>query len=197
MSHPLIAHFERMTALTEGERSSILCSMVSRTLTKGSHLLREGEYGRETYFLVKGCIKQSTSRTGIEVVTNFYLDGDWIIGFEEPDGEMGSRFDLICMEECELVVGNEEKARSIFAAHPRLEPLARRVMETVLRAQHDQAATFLGDGPDDRYKKLVSDKPGLLQRVPQYDLASYLGIRPETLSRIRRKLLLEERGAKD
>lgn len=87
-----------------------------------------------------------------------------------------------------MVVSNEKEAQKIFKLFPRFETISRAVIEDYFSKQKNLHTSFLTDTPEQRYLKLMQLRPDLFQRVPQYQIASYIGVKPESLSRIRKKL---------
>jgi len=87
-----------------------------------------------------------------------------------------------------LVAGNEQQAQEMFQLFPRFETISRAVVEAVFNQQRNLLMSYLTDSPEQRYQKLLQSRPDLFQRIPQYQLASYIGVKPESLSRIRKRL---------
>jgi hypothetical protein len=102
-----------------------------------------------------------------------------------------SKHFLECLDECTLVVGNREKEELLYSQFPKLETVSRKVMEKVFAEQQELSGSYFTDSPEERYLNLMHTRPELLQRVPQYIIASYIGVKPESLSRIRRRLTLK------
>jgi CRP-like cAMP-binding protein len=162
--------------------------MVIKHYTKNDFLVKEGQYSDDTYFVLSGCVKQYKTFDGNDISTNFYTEGQWIISLENFDGKTPFLYNLICLEDTAVVIGNEEKAQALFKEFPRFEKVSRQVMESVLKEQQHSMASYITYKPEQRYLKLLAQRPDVFQRVPQYDIASYIGVKPESLSRIRKKL---------
>ena len=92
------------------------------------------------------------------------------------------------MENTTVVIGNDQQANELVKQFPAIESISRQIMETVFMAQQNLMFSYITDKPEQRYLKLLKARPDIFQRVPQYDIATYLGIKPESLSRIRKKL---------
>ena len=88
-----------------------------------------------------------------------------------------------------MAVLNYDKEQELFKRVPKYEALCRMSMEGDFGEQQEALAKFITSSPEQRYKTLLETRPDLLQRVPQYHLASYLGVKPESLSRIRKSRL--------
>lgn len=162
--------------------------MITRKLKKGAFLLKEGQFSVDSYFVLEGCIREYTITDGEEKTTNFFTEDQWVISLNNFTPQNPATHNWICVEDSMLVVGNEHKAQELFKQFPRLETISRVVMEGVFSEQKKQLTSYLTDTPEQRYLKLLKSRPGLFQRVPQYQLASYIGVKPESLSRIRKRL---------
>src|SRR5690606_9183547 len=95
---------------------------------------------------------------------------------------------LTSVEDSVLLIGDPEKDQKVYAQFPILENLTRRMTELDFGKTQNSFARFITSSPKERYLNLLRERPGLIQRVPQTIIASYLGITPESLSRIRRRI---------
>ena len=87
---------------------------------------------------------------------------------------------------------NAEKETELYKRFPRFGEVCRVEMEKILGASQEKLTDFKKSTPKSRYLNLLKERPDLLNRVPQYQLASYLGIKPETLSRIRNRIATKD-----
>ncbi len=188
MEHKLIAYFSRFSSFTQEEARALKDSMLIKTLEKGSFLLKEGQANKASYFVLNGLVRQYRLINGEEVTTAFYTEEQWIISLTAFTEDTAATDYLICDEETTVVIGNEEKAQKLFRDFPRFETISRAVMETVFAEQQKTMMYHLTAGPEEKYRRLLETRPGLVQRVPQYQLASYIGVKPESLSRIRKRM---------
>jgi CRP-like cAMP-binding protein len=121
---------------------------------------------------------------------NFFTEEQWVISMQSMANNSPSKHFLECCEDSLLVVGNREKEELLYRQFPKLETISRKVMEKVFAEQQELSASYFTDTPEERYLNLWRTRPELLQRIPQYIIASYVGVKPESLSRIRRRLWL-------
>jgi CRP-like cAMP-binding protein len=187
MENTLIDYFSTFTQLSNEEERVLRESMVTRAFKKGDYLLQEGHYMNETFFVLQGCVRQFRMMDGNDITTNIFTEKQWIIG-DSLHVKSSVEYSLISMEHTIVVVGDEQKAREIFEQFPRLEAVSGKIMETAFKELQQQLATYVTEKPEQRYLRLLQTRPDLLQRIPQYDLATFIGVKPESLSRIRRKL---------
>jgi len=189
MKNKVIQYFQRITGLTPDESKTLSESMVLIDLKKGSYLIKEGQIKNDSFLVIQGLVRQYKSIDGNEITTAFFTEEQWIISFENLDGKTASKYNLICVEDTILLKGNEQKAQILFKKIPRFERVSRQIMETVFREQQDQMMSHITSKPEKRYLELLASRPDILQRVPQYDIATYIGVKPESLSRIRKKII--------
>ncbi len=188
MDNRLINYFRKITRLTTEEIAVLTESMTLKHFRKGEYLLREGQVNNDTYFLLEGLVREFKMMEGNDVTTNFFTEEQWIISLDGFGEKKPSRYNLVCMENTVLVVGNEKKAQELFAQFPNFETVSRRIMETVFEERQHLMTSYITDTAEQRYLHLLKTRPDIFQRVPQYDIATYIGVKPESLSRIRRKL---------
>lgn len=194
MRDKLVRYFSALSSLSEAEATAIRDSAVVRECPKGTVLLREGQFSTDTYFVLDGLVRQYSLLDGTERTTGFFGADQWVLSLNDETEPRPSLHTWVCDEDSMLVVGNEELAREMFTEHPRLETVARLVLERTFAAYQQAMAAHLLATPEQRYLHLLEKRPDLLQRVQQYHLASYIGVTPESLSRIRKRISRREAG---
>ncbi|MGH1334780.1 MAG: Crp/Fnr family transcriptional regulator [Aureispira sp.] len=183
MLHPLLEYFQQFQWLSSAERTAILESLEERFAEKGRILLHPDSTQSPTYFVIKGCIRQYYLIEGEERTTTFYTENQWLVAPSFP-----VEYYWEPTEDSQLVVGSESKAQVLYEQFPDFQKIAQQVLEQALEQQQNWMAGFVIGSAEMRYKKIIATRPDLLQRVPQHQLASYIGVKPETLSRIRKRL---------
>jgi CRP-like cAMP-binding protein len=188
MDHSLIHYFSRFAILSPDEKNAIIDSMVTKSFIKGEVVVREGQYNKDSFFILKGSIRQFKMVNGEEITTHFYQQGQWIISLTSFTNNAVAEENLICMEDTLMVIGNEQKAQELFKQFPRFETISRAVMEAAFLEQQQWMSSYLTETPEIRYLKLLQTQPDIFQKVPQYHIATYIGVKPESLSRIRKRI---------
>lgn len=188
MQQQLLDYFNAISPLTKDESEAIASTITIQTFPKGHLLLREGAISYEAYFVLKGCVRQYYLTDGEERTINFFTENQWVISMTSFSEQQPSNHFMECCEECTLVVGNREKEEGLYRKFPKLETISRKVMEKVFAEQQELMGAYFTDSPEQRYVKLQQNRPDLINRLPQYLLANYIGIQPESLSRIRKRI---------
>ena len=119
--------------LSDEEVNAIAETMVIQQFKKGTVLLREGQISTETYFVLKGCVRQYFLIDGEEKTNNFFTEEQWVVSLNSFNPELVSKHFLDCCEDSTLVVGDSDKADKLFKQFPKLETVSRKVMEKVLQ----------------------------------------------------------------
>ena len=191
MDHIMVTLMSQLTTLTEEEALAIEESFPIITFAKGTYLLKAGQIARDAWYVVKGCVREYELIDGEERTLAFYTEDHSVANFHSLANGTASKQNFICMENSTLGVLNAQKEQQLYDRFPRFETFCRTGMEEMMGMKHDQLSQFMIMSPKERYLKLLKERPDLVNRVPQYQLASYLGIKPETLSRIRKRMVKE------
>jgi CRP-like cAMP-binding protein len=174
--------------LLEEEIKAIVETMTIKHYKKGTVLLREGQISTEVYFVLEGCVRQFYLIDGDEKTNNFFTDEQWVISMNSFSQNVPSNHYLDCCMDSSLVVGNREKEEALYKRFPKFETISRKVLEQVFAEQQAIMSAYTTNTPEQRYIKLLQSRPDLFQNIPQYQIASYVGVKPESLSRIRKRI---------
>jgi len=188
MQNLLFDFISKYVTLTADEKNAIISLNIFRTIKKGTTLLKEGQKSNEGYFVLKGCIRTYYVIDGEEKTTAFYTEMEGLTPHCVIN-KAPSEYYISCVEDSIITVGNPEMEVEIFNKFPKFESLCRVLSEELLAKQQINFDQFKFSSPEQRYLNLEQKRPDLIQRVPQHQLASYLGIKPQSLSRLRARIL--------
>ena len=188
MKDQVFDFISKYISLTEDERNAILSTDLFKSVKKGTVLLREGQKSKESYFVLKGCIRVYYIKDGEEKTTAFYTEMDAFTPHCVIN-KTPSEYFIRCVEDTTLTVSNSEMEAEINSKFPKFEIMCRMLSEELLAKQRIDFDEFKTSSPEQRYLNLLQKRPDLIQRVPQHQLASYLGIKPQSLSRLRSRIL--------
>ena len=175
-------------SLTENEKSALLSLDIFRTEKKGTVLLKEGQKTIYSYFVLKGCIRTYYIKEGEEKTTAFYTEMEGLTPHCVKSNSP-SEYYISCLEDAILVVSNADMEVEMNRKFPKFDTMCRILSEERLAKQQIDFDEFKLSSPEQRYLNVLQNRPDLIQRVPQHQLASYLGIKPQSLSRLRARIL--------
>lgn len=193
MQDLLFDFISRYVSLTEDEREAILSLAIFHSVKKHTILLKEGEKSDDGYFVLKGCIRTYYIIDGEEKTTAFYTEMEALT----PHcviSKAPSEYYISCVNDTILLVSNPDMETEIFNKFPKFETLCRILAEEFLAKRQINFDEFKTSSPEQRYLNLLQKRPDLIQRVPQHQLASYLGIKPQSLSRLRARIAEKNKG---
>lgn len=170
------------------ELEVFLALFSSRNLKAGEYFLRAGDQSSEIAFLNSGLLRFFyQTEDGKEFNKSFITENQFAAAYSAFLTGHSARFTIQALEESQLLVANLESVVNLFDRHQCWQKLGRMLAEQVFIKKETREAEFLLDDAETRYLNFRKQHPGLEDRLAQYHIASYLGITPVMLSRIRRR----------
>jgi CRP-like cAMP-binding protein len=173
--------------LNTDEVDTIVEHTVLQEFPEGSVLLKEGQIASQCFAVIRGCVREFYLKDGEEKTTAFFTEGQSVNSFSSYSNQVPSKHYLVCAEDCLLTVGNQSLVDAMCDRLPRLSQFLQVEVEKEFGALQERMANFMTSSPEERYNQLMDYNPSLFNRVPQHQIASYLGVTPESLSRIKRR----------
>jgi CRP-like cAMP-binding protein len=193
VSDILFDFISKYVPLSEDEKNAIISLNVFHSFKKGTILLKEGEISTEGYFVLKGCVRTYYMIDGEEKTTAFHTEMEGITPHSVIN-KLPSEYYIACVEDSLVTVTNPDMEVEMFAKFPKFETVCRLLSEELLAKKQIDFDEFKTSSPEQRYLNLLQNRPDLIQRVPQYQLASFLGIKPQSLSRLRSRILEKKKS---
>ena len=193
MKNILFDFISKYISLTQEEKSAIVSLDIFRSVKKETILLKVGQKSKESYFILKGCIRVYYIIDGEEKTTEFYTELDALTPHCVINKAPSDYF-ISCAEDSILLVSNTDMSLEVNSKFPKFDIMCRMLSEELLAKQQMNFDEFKTSSPEQRYLNLIQKRPDLIQRVPQHQLASYLGIKPQSLSRLRARILRKSKG---
>jgi CRP-like cAMP-binding protein len=188
MQDILFDFISKYISLTEEEKNAILSLDIFRSVKKGTILLKEGQKSQDEYFILKGCVRKYYIINGEEKTTAFFTEMEGLTPHCVIN-KTPSEYFISCVEDTILTVANPDVGVEINTKFPKFDVMCRIVSEELLAKEQINFDEFKTSSPEQRYLNLLQNRPDLIQRVPQHQLASYLGIKPQSLSRLRARII--------
>ncbi|GLR19914.1 Crp/Fnr family transcriptional regulator [Portibacter lacus] len=177
--------------LTKEEITLIVDKTVVKEFKKGEILLREGQIPKNCYMVVEGCIREYLLKDGDEKSIGFYTETETINPPSKED--IPSKHYLECAEDCLLTISGKTFEEELRLLMPRLDDVFQNFAIRKLIQAKEEWSQFISSSPEERYLNLLNTKPDLFNRVPNHQIASYLGMKPQSLSRIRKRIIDKEK----
>jgi CRP-like cAMP-binding protein len=177
-----------MVPLTAGEWDAFKQILVYRSVPKKFRLVSVGEVSREAYFINSGAARLLFEKEGEEISANFMFENNFIAALESFLLQVPSRQAIETLEDCDLLVIGRQKLQELTAAYPKFNMFSKAIAEQAFILLQRRASSFILDSPEERYLNMLQQRPEILERVPQHMIASYLGVTPVSLSRIRGRI---------
>jgi CRP-like cAMP-binding protein len=178
----------KMLPLTEKQWQAFTEIWIYREVPKKFRLVEVGNVAREAYFINSGAARLYFVKDGEEINANFMFEGNFIASLESFLLQTPSRQAIETLEDCELLVVSKERLEALTREHTVFNLFSKGIAEQGFITLQRRAASFILDSPEERYTNMVTERPQILERIPQHMIASYLGITPVSLSRIRKRI---------
>ncbi|MGV3686199.1 MAG: Crp/Fnr family transcriptional regulator [Daejeonella sp.] len=190
MYESFFRNFNSKVALTAEEEALIKNYLSPKKIRKKQYLLQDGDICKNIAFIEKGALKSySVDDNGNEHIIQFALEG-WIIAdlYSFLTGEPAT-YNIDAIEDSELVLINKAAHEELLVKFPKYETFTRLNITNAYLAMQRRLTSIISSPIEERYSNFIAIYPDIVQRVPQHMIASYMGLTPETLSRIRRRIL--------
>ena len=181
----IIQALKNAAPLPDEDCRRLLSITFSVQLNKGGYWIEPGKKNNYIAFIEKGYLRKFYVKGGNEITDSFYFDNDFctdlpsIIGNTPPDAS------IIAMQKTALTIFSYNDFNELCKKSPALEHLFRIMVESTFLRFYNRTVSFILHSPKERYEQLLVTKPQILQCAAQYHIASYLGISPQHLSRLR------------
>ena len=190
---PLLDYINRIVELTEEEERTLISLISSRKLLKGQYFLQQGDVCKYSGFVISGCTKTFyVDDEGQEHVVMFSVEDWWTSDMGSYITQKPADFNVQCLEHTELIQFSYENQQQMMQEIPKMERFFRIIVQRALVASQKRIVRSMSMSAKDRYLLFRNEYPKIEQRIPQYLIASYLGITKEFLSKIKSQLILEQ-----
>ena len=183
-----IAHIRQYVELSEQEVEILERYVEPVELKRREFLVTEGQVCRCNYFVEKGCLRMfHINGKMVEQTTQFALETWWLSDYFSFSKQKPSDYSIQAIEKSLIVAIDYQRQDELFAELPKLESYFRIMMQRALAASQLRVKLIYEFSKEEMYTHFVTSYPQFFQRVPQYMIASYLGLSPEYLSELRKR----------
>jgi CRP-like cAMP-binding protein len=189
MFEPFYQYISSIVTFTESEKQVLEDAFTFRQVPKKFKLSEEGKIAKELYFILKGLVRLYYTKDGQEITGFIFREQLFASSYDSFLRQAPSIQTLETLEDCDLLVIGYTRMQQLYEELPKMHILTRKVAEQRFINAQMMLSSFILDSPEERYRTFEAQHGDLLLRVPHHMIASYLGITPVSLSRIRKRLI--------
>lgn len=189
MFEPFFQFCSNYVCFSEDEKTEIKKFFTYRKVPKKTILQSENKIAKELFFINKGILRLYFSKDGADITAFFFRENLFASCYDSFLRQALGLQSLETLEDTELLIITYENLQNLYKKIPKMETLARKIAEQRFVNSQMILASHILDNPLERWKKFEKNNQDLILRVPHHMIASFLGITPVSLSRIRKRLL--------
>lgn len=178
----------KITGFSGDETKLFLSRFEERNIPKKTTVLSCGKIAKEIYFIIRGCMRLYYDKDGIDISAFFFTENMFAGAYDSFTTKIKSRHFIETTEDCHCLSIDYNTLQSLYLELPKMNELIRKVLEKRFFELHQLFTSQILDSPEQRYLNLLKEHPDLLQRIPQHQIATFLGVTPVSLSRIRNRV---------
>jgi CRP-like cAMP-binding protein len=192
MFEVLFSKVEEKINLTEAEKEICRSLFIPKKLRKRQYILQQDDICKNLIFVENGLLRSySIDEKGNEHILQFAPEGWWIADVYSFLTSENSNYNIDAIEDSELLLITNSALEQLYKQVPKFERYFRILTQNNMIAMQKRVTSELSSSAEEKYVKLIAAYPNIVARVPQHMIASYLGLTPESLSRIRKRIALE------
>lgn len=177
--------------LNEVEKQLLVDNLEVFHFKKKSLITEEGTTSKYVYFVNNGVLRAYYLKDGEEFTTQFYFENSYCSSYSSFLTQSKGRINIECLTDVELLALSYENVQNMYKTSKAFNTFGRRISEFLYIDFYKRSSSFLLDDAKTRYLKLVKERPEVLKTIPNYLIASYIGVTPESLSRLKKQLFSE------
>ncbi|MBL7836920.1 MAG: Crp/Fnr family transcriptional regulator [Bacteroidetes bacterium] len=186
MSQLLINNIQKYVQLNDEEKYMLLSIMQNKKIRKRQYLMQEGDHSKYSAFVLSGCLRSYfIDSNGFEHILQFAIEDWWITDMMSYISGKPGKLNIDALEDSEVLLISRDDQLSLFDKSPKFEKYFRIITENGMVSNQQRLLDNLSLPAIERYKNFIHKYPLFMQRIPQVQIAAFLGITPEFLSKIR------------
>ena len=188
MTDNLIFFLSRFGRLTEEELEAFVAIFTPLHIKKLDHLFLENDMVSQIYYIDEGIMRGYYNKENTEITTNFYFGPTIMTDLIAVRDKEPTKMNIQAIKDSICMVAEFSDLDDLVDKYPNIESIFFKFLEHLYLFVVTRQHSFIFDTPQDRYIKLFGERPKVIAEIPQRYIASYLGIKPETLSRIKNRI---------
>jgi CRP/FNR family transcriptional regulator, anaerobic regulatory protein len=188
----ILQSINSIVQLNENQEEAFTKILEIKQFKKKSLLLQQGQVCSKISFINTGSMRLFYEVEGLENTVQFFFAGRWYTDYESFLTGQPTIENLQALENCEVIQFKKSDLYDLYITHPVFERVGRILAENAFLSLSQLNKMLTNEEPQQRYLSLLSQRPEVVKNIPQHYIASYLGIKPESLSRIRKRIQLQK-----
>jgi CRP/FNR family transcriptional regulator, anaerobic regulatory protein len=188
MKNQILASIKSLVPLNTEEEVAFADILEVRKFNKKEFLLQEGQVCNKVSFINSGCMRLFYNIEGVENTIQFFFADSWYTDYSSFLTAQPTIENMQALQPCEVVQFKKEDLYKLFDKFPIFDRVGRVMAENAYLSLSQLNQMLTNEEPELRYLNLMKQRPEIVQQIPQHYIASYLGIKPESLSRIRKRI---------
>jgi len=186
---PLLSYFDRLIPLSKEEKELVIEKFHSRLFRKRQYLLQEGDVCTQFYFVVRGCLRMyKIDEKGDTHILQFAAENYWIIDLGSFHTVKPSALNIDALEDTVVLQISRDDLITLYTQAPKFDRIFRVLIENAFVRLQERLLQNISSTAEERYQSFLEIYPHLVNRLSQVQIASFLGITPEFLSRLRNRI---------
>lgn len=184
----IINNIKSFVALSQNDEAEFIKILEIKKYAKKEFILKEGEICDKIFFINSGCARDFFNIEGEEKIVEFFFENSWFTDYGSFLTGQPTIENLQAIEPCEVVYFSKVSLYNLYITNPVFERVGRVMAENAFINLMKISSMRTNHDPQERYLNLMKSRPELFERIPQHYIASYLGLQPQSLSRIRKRI---------
>ena len=185
---PTFSTLKHITGFSDAELGLVMGYFERKVFRKRSLVHPAGKVANAVYFVESGCLRLFYTKDGVDRTTYFFTEHMFAGTYDSFISRKPSLIAMEALEDTQVLALSYAALEKLYQVFPKMNEFVRKSIEQRFVVLHDLFTSYLLNSPEERYRDLLKERPDLIQRVPQHHIASFIGVTPVSLSRIRRRI---------
>ena len=191
MINSLLNSIQKVIALSQEEVDTVISLFKEKTYKKGEFFLEEGRVCKQVGFVAKGLLRYYINHDGVEKIYDFSQENEFVCNYESFLPQVPSSKNIQALEDSLVFVISHADLQLFYSNVRGGERFGRVAIEGVFVKLLEDISSLYSETPELRYERFLKNHADLQQRISQYHIASFVGVKPQSLSRIRKRIFTQ------
>ncbi len=189
MYEQILTRLSAFISLNKSEQEHFTSKLILKQFNKKELVLQEGQVCKYAYFINYGCLRYYYNIDGQENTAQFFFENGWYADYGSFLTGKPTNQNIETLEKTELLLLSNTALEELYTDIPKFERFGRLMAQNAFLGIRQRTEMLENQTAEERYVNLMKERPKVFQRIPQHYIASYLGIKPPSLSRIRKRMV--------